>query len=137
MARTLYNIEGWGAGYFDINERGHVIVRPDQERPERVLDLHELAIDLEEQGIALPVLLRFSDILRSRIETLSERFAAAMREFEYTRRLHHRLSDQGQPAAPRRRGDRRVRPDARRRPRVRLEAGAAGGARAHRVAPST
>jgi arginine decarboxylase len=83
-ARALYNIEGWGAGYFDINDRGHVIVRPDPDRPDTTVDLRDLARDLEEQGILLPVLLRFSDILRSRVETLSERFAAAIREFEYT-----------------------------------------------------
>src|SRR6185312_8638023 len=83
-ARALYNIEGWGAGFFDIDERGHVVVRPDKEHPERQLSLHELANDLEEQGVAMPVLLRFSDILRSRIEALSERFHNAIREFEYT-----------------------------------------------------
>ena len=66
-ARALYNIEGWGAGYFDIDERGHVVVRPDRRHPERELSLLDLARDLEEQGVALPVLLRFSDILRSRI----------------------------------------------------------------------
>jgi arginine decarboxylase len=82
-ARELYNIDGWGAGYFDINERGHVVVRPDRDRPERTLDLFDLARDLEEQGVALPVLLRFSDILRSRIESLSERFEGAIKEFEY------------------------------------------------------
>ena len=82
-ARELYNIEGWGAGYFDINERGHVVVRPDRDRPDRALDLFDLARDLEEQGVALPVLLRFSDILQSRIESLSERFESAIKEFEY------------------------------------------------------
>jgi len=83
-ARALYNIEGWGAGFFDIDENGHVVVRPDKEHPERQLSLYELANDLEEQGVAMPVLLRFSDILRSRIEALSERFQNAIREFEYT-----------------------------------------------------
>src|SRR3954466_9321882 len=83
-ARALYNIEGWGAGFFDIDQQGHVVVRPDKEHPERQLSLHELANDLEEQGVALPVLLRFSDILRSRIEALSERFQNAIREYEYT-----------------------------------------------------
>src|SRR6476619_8050337 len=82
-ARELYNIEGWGAGYFDINERGHGVVRPDRDRPDRALDLFDLARDLEEQGVALPVLLRFSDILQSRIESLSERFQSAIKEFEY------------------------------------------------------
>src|SRR5687768_7466560 len=83
-ARSLYNIEGWGAGYFDINDRGHVVVRPDRERPASEIDLHDIAMDLEEQGITLPVLLRFSDILKSRIEALSTRFENAIQEFEYT-----------------------------------------------------
>ena len=82
-ARATYNIEGWGAGYFDVNERGRVVVRPDRDRPELELDLLDFARDLEEQGVALPVLLRFSDILRSRISQLSEGFRSAMREFEY------------------------------------------------------
>jgi arginine decarboxylase len=83
-ARALYNIEGWGAGFFDINDRGHVVVRPDRERPDHVVDLYEITNDLEEQGIALPVLLRFSDILRSRIEHLTTRFEQAAEEFNYT-----------------------------------------------------
>ena len=41
-------------------------------------------MDLEEQGISMPVLLRFSDILRSRIEALTTRFDEARAEFAYT-----------------------------------------------------
>ncbi|HEY5441631.1 MAG TPA: biosynthetic arginine decarboxylase [Gemmatimonadaceae bacterium] len=83
-ARALYNVEGWGDGFFDINEKGHVVVRPDKDHPDRSLDLFELAIDLEAQGVTLPVLLRFSDILRSRIEALNTKFHGAMEEFAYT-----------------------------------------------------
>src|SRR6476660_9703975 len=83
-AKALYNVEGWGAGFFDINEKGHVVVRPDKERPEHAIDLFEVTNDLEEQGMALPVLLRFSDILRARIEALSSRFDIARQEYEYT-----------------------------------------------------
>ena len=83
-ARALYNIEGWGAGFFDINDEGHVVVRPDKEHPDRVIDLFEITNDLEEQGIALPVLLRFSDILRSRINLLTDSFEQAKEEFGYT-----------------------------------------------------
>src|SRR3954452_3285230 len=82
-ARSLYNIEGWGIGYFDVNEAGHVVVRPDQERTDRELDLFELANDLEEQGVGLPLLLRFSDILRSRIESLNDKFMRAREEYGY------------------------------------------------------
>ena len=83
-ARALYNVEGWGDGYFDVNEKGHVVVCPDKVRPERKVDLFDLACDLEAQGVILPVLLRFSDILRSRIEALNGCFEHAIREFEYT-----------------------------------------------------
>jgi arginine decarboxylase len=82
-SRTLYNIEGWGAGFFDINAAGRVVVRPDAALPDQSVDLYELAVDLEAQGIQLPVLFRFSDILRRRIETLAEGFEGAMKEFDY------------------------------------------------------
>ncbi|HST60387.1 MAG TPA: biosynthetic arginine decarboxylase [Longimicrobium sp.] len=82
-SRELYNVEGWGIGYFDINEKGHVTVSPSKEAGP-ALDLFEMATDLEAQGVGLPLLLRFSDILRTRIETLGDRFATAIREYGYT-----------------------------------------------------
>ena len=82
-AKALYNIDGWGDGFFDVNPAGRVVVRPDKDQSERVLDLFELAHDLEAQGVGLPVLLRFSDILKSRIEMLHARFASAIAEFQY------------------------------------------------------
>src|SRR3954466_12253172 len=82
-ARAVYNIDGWGIGFFDINEAGHVVVRPDREKSDRELDLFELANDLEEQGVGLPLLLRFSDILRTRIERLITNFNQAREEFAY------------------------------------------------------
>jgi arginine decarboxylase len=82
-ARELYNIRSWGVGYFDINEKGHVTVFPSKD-PERGLDLFEIAMDLDAQRLSLPLLLRFPDILRTRIETLNDKFRIAMEEFEYT-----------------------------------------------------
>jgi arginine decarboxylase len=79
----LYNVEGWGIGYFSISSGGHLCVHPTRQ-PERGLDLYELAMDLEAQGVGLPLLLRFSDILRTRIEMLQERFRGAIEEFDYT-----------------------------------------------------
>src|SRR5687767_1089049 len=83
QSKVLYNIDGWGAGFFDVNAAGHVVVRPDADKPEFELDLFDLANDLEEQGVQLPVLLRFSDILRSRLDALSQRFTNAREEFAY------------------------------------------------------
>ncbi len=81
-ARELYNVEGWGVGYFDINERGHLTVHPTREG-DRGVDLYEVASDLAAQGMGFPVLVRFPDILRSRMEAMVRRFSRAMEEYEY------------------------------------------------------
>ena len=81
-ARELYNVDGWGIGYYGVNEEGHVTVHPSKD-PEQGLDLYDLAVDMEEQGVGLPLLLRFSDILRTRVQTLAERFHRAIDEYEY------------------------------------------------------
>jgi arginine decarboxylase len=81
-AEKLYNMSGWGLGYFRINADGHVTVHPDANR-KRGLDLYHLATDLHAQGVGLPLLLRFSDILKSRIEALSAQFTTAIKEFGY------------------------------------------------------
>jgi arginine decarboxylase len=73
---------GWGLGYFRINPEGHVMVHPDANR-KRGLDLFRLAMDLNAQGVGLPLLLRFSDILQSRIQALATEFGNAIREFGY------------------------------------------------------
>jgi arginine decarboxylase len=81
-AEKLYNMSGWGLGFFRINPEGHVTVHPDANR-KRGLDLYHLAMDLHAQGVGLPLLLRFSDILRARIQALSGEFGNAIKEFGY------------------------------------------------------
>ena len=81
-SEKLYNMNGWGLGFFRINAEGRVAVHPDG-NPKRGLDLYQLAMDLSAQGVGLPLLLRFSDILRARIETLATQFRAAIKEFGY------------------------------------------------------
>jgi len=77
-------MSGWGLGYFRINAEGHIAVHPDPANKKRGLDLYTLAMDLNAQGVGLPLLLRFSDILRSRIHALAAEFGSAIREFGYT-----------------------------------------------------
>ena len=81
-AEKLYNMQGWGLGFFRVNPEGHVSVHPDGD-PKRGLDLYQLAMDLNAQGVGLPLLLRFSGILRTRIATLATQFRDAMQEFGY------------------------------------------------------
>ncbi|HKJ42460.1 MAG TPA: biosynthetic arginine decarboxylase [Sunxiuqinia sp.] len=77
----LYNIDGWGINYFSINDKGHVIVTPQKNGPE--IDLKELVDELQLRDVAAPVLIRFPDILDSRIEKMSSCFKIAAEEYNY------------------------------------------------------
>jgi len=83
QARETYNIAHWSNGYFDVNEAGHVVARPDPKSAHPGIDLHELTREFEALGLALPVLVRFSGILHHRIDSLCEAFAKAMRADSY------------------------------------------------------
>ena len=78
----LYSIQRWGQGYFSINEDGHVAVHPTQELA-RSIDLKKLVDECRERDIQLPLLLRFTDILKHRVGRLAEAFDNAIREHEY------------------------------------------------------
>lgn len=78
----LYGINYWGSGYFRMNDRGHVEVTPHGKKGPS-LDLFHLVEDLLERGIRIPILLRFPDIIKSRIELLSSCFATAIHECKY------------------------------------------------------
>src|SRR5215470_485772 len=81
-ALETYEVRHWGKGYFGINGRGHVTVHPDK-RPEQAIDLKELVDQLQERGIQLPILIRFTDILRHRLGEIYEAFKIAMNEYTY------------------------------------------------------
>ncbi len=77
-----YNVHGWGRDFFTINDAGHVEVTPAGAGSPRI-DLKELVDDLRSRGINLPVLIRFSDILRTRVQQLCGSFQQAIAENDY------------------------------------------------------
>ena len=79
----LYQVKGWGLPYFQVNAAGHVEVVPDPERANDAIDLFELVNDLDARGLQLPVLLRFSDILKDRVKRINECFSRAIDEYQY------------------------------------------------------
>jgi arginine decarboxylase len=81
-ARALYNIQRWGARYFDINEAGHVVAMPLRESG-AVVDITDVIEEARGRGLKFPVLIRFQDILRDRVEAVNQAFAAAIAEFNY------------------------------------------------------
>jgi len=81
QSRVLYNIENWSEGYFDINEAGEMVVSP---IPNQVsISLYKLAQSFAANGLSLPVLVRFPNILHHRVESLCNAFAYAMRIENY------------------------------------------------------
>ncbi|HET6724839.1 MAG TPA: biosynthetic arginine decarboxylase [Gammaproteobacteria bacterium] len=85
-ARDIFNVAHWGEGYFDVNDAGHVVVAPRRNPAAGAVDLYELAQSLEQAGLALPVLVRFVDILRDRVANLAATFAGAIANHEYSGR---------------------------------------------------
>ncbi|MBN1423489.1 biosynthetic arginine decarboxylase [Candidatus Fermentibacteria bacterium] len=82
QARELYGLQSWGKGFFDINGRGNLIVRP-HKSPDCYLDIKELVDELRMRDITPPILLRFTDILRQRIEEIQASFQHAIDEYGY------------------------------------------------------
>ena len=80
-SEELYNIKGWGAPYFGINDKGHVVVTPLKDGVE--VDLRELVDELSLRDVTAPMLVRFPDILDNRIEKISHCFKRASEEYNY------------------------------------------------------
>ena len=79
---ALYQVKGWGAPYFSVNSKGHVLVTPDPER-DTTINLYKLARDLGQRGLHLPLLIRFSDIVGDRIRRLNRCFEKAIADHDY------------------------------------------------------
>ena len=76
----LYNVKHWSGGFFSINEKGNVEARPDREQS---IDLTKLAQSLKEKDIPFPTLVRFPNILHSRISKITHSFYEAIDSYEY------------------------------------------------------
>ncbi len=80
-SKELYNINGWGTSYFNINTKGDVCVSPCKDNTE--IDLRDVMDELSLRDVAPPVLLRFPDILDNRIEKTASCFQQAKAEYDY------------------------------------------------------
>jgi len=84
-SNDLYAVSAWGSGYFGINAAGHVVCRPGRDG-EREIDIFEVVQQLGARDLTAPMVLRFSDILRDRLRSLHDAFAAAIAENDYHNR---------------------------------------------------
>ena len=82
QSTQTYAINNWGDGYFSINDQGHVCVKPSSDKALE-LDLFEIAQSLNDKNLSLPVLVRFTDILKDRVTRLSRAFEKACVSHQY------------------------------------------------------
>jgi len=81
-ALEFYNIMGWGQGYFTVNPSGHLCVTP-YGQPGPAIDMMDVIEDVQEKGLGFPLVVRFNDVLRSRVVKLNETFRAAIAANNY------------------------------------------------------
>jgi arginine decarboxylase len=81
-AGELYDVPRWGQGYFSINEYGHLQVHPTKE-PARGVDLKRLVDRLQLRGLAVPILIRFTDILKHRLGEIHAAFQQAIAQQQF------------------------------------------------------
>ena len=86
-AIATYNVDGWGTGYFTVNSAGNAEVRPLQEKGGSI-DILEVVNEARARGLGFPLVIRFQDLLRHRVEAVNCAFKKAMEEFNY--RNHYR-----------------------------------------------
>jgi len=79
---STYNIDKWGDKYFSINSKGNISVIKDI-KSENKIDLFKLVKELKSREINPPLIIRFNDILKDRINALHESFSKAIKTYKY------------------------------------------------------
>ncbi|CAB0151819.1 Biosynthetic arginine decarboxylase [Pseudidiomarina piscicola] len=82
-AEELYGVRRWGAGYFSIGESGNIRIAPNHRLPDVTIDMKDVLDEIRAEGIQLPAVIRFHDILRSQVEILNETFAKTIADANY------------------------------------------------------
>ncbi|HEY2774698.1 MAG TPA: biosynthetic arginine decarboxylase [Candidatus Binatia bacterium] len=81
-AAELYEVSGWGKGYFSVSTAGHLLCHPEKD-PTRSVDLKQLVDSMQLRGLDLPLLVRFNGILKDRVREMHDVFARAIAEHRY------------------------------------------------------
>src|SRR5436309_4740628 len=81
-AIATYNVDGWGSGYFTVNAEGNVVAKPLQENGGSI-NILEVVNEARTRGLSFPLVIRFQDLLRHRVESVNLAFQNAITEFGY------------------------------------------------------
>ncbi len=80
-ACELYNVGRWGLGFFDVDDRGHLVAKTENATDISIVDSIEAAC--LEHGLQPPFIVRFPHLLRSRMVQINRAFDDAIAQFGY------------------------------------------------------
>src|SRR5690606_6420763 len=83
QSAELYGLETWGHNFFGVNKKGHVTVRLEDDEASKEVSRFEVIDGLRDRGSHVPVVLRFRDLLHSRLTEINESFRKAIRDTNY------------------------------------------------------
>ncbi len=80
----LYGVHDWSNGYFDVSRTGEATVQlRDDDGAIKDIKLTSLVKGLADRGTNAPVLFRFPDLLRARVDELNDSFTRAIKDVNY------------------------------------------------------
>ncbi len=82
QADEAYEVSRWSNGYFSVGATGNVFVHP-RRNHDAAIDLMDMIDRLRLRGVDMPVLIRFNDILKDRLDQIREAFQLAIAEHDY------------------------------------------------------
>ena len=80
---NLYGIKRWGEGFFSIDANGDLCVMPQRDEVGPKISIAEIVKEMKDANIAYPCVIRFHDILRSRVKQINQTFSETIKEAEY------------------------------------------------------
>ncbi|KAF8081952.1 hypothetical protein N665_0855s0007 [Sinapis alba] len=91
LSASLYRLDGWGAPYFTANSSGNISVRPhgSDTLPHQHIDLLKVVNNVTcpkpsgGLGLQFPLIVRFPDVLKNRVECLQSAFDFAVKSQGY------------------------------------------------------
>lgn len=80
-SRDLYGFNRWGAPYYGIDSDGFLCVNPAGD--ERSVRINDVVKEAASKGLRSPMVIRFQDLLRQRVEHLNQAFQRSIEEEGY------------------------------------------------------
>lgn len=83
IGKTIYGIDRWGQGLIDVSDTGEIVLRDPAHPDSAPISLLAILRDLDERGIATPLVLRVRSFLQSEIRHINESFREAIARVNY------------------------------------------------------